>query len=121
MHSDEPGKGAATGWHDTSVDNEGEGGQEHVKVEEVGDFLAACFPVSLFVFMSALNVTLTNSGKFRPYMQNHNNSHAQRSNVRKIRCTLENDRITHVDVSCVTSWQDSIGALDGRLGADQST
>lgn len=46
---------------------------------------------------------LTNSGKFRPYVQNHNNSHRQRSNMRKIRCTLENDCIADIDVSRVTS------------------
>lgn len=93
---------------DAGIDAEGEEGEDHVEVEEGGDFLAAWNTevVSLTPInpkpTSCPGISLkrpTNSSKLPPHMQQHDHRHDQRNNMHHARRALEDDGVGHLNVA----------------------
>lgn len=59
-------------------------------------------------------VRLTDSCKFRPYMQDHNGNHRQSGDMYTVGRTLENDGVGDFNVSRIAIRKNPSGTLNGR-------
>ena len=90
-----------TGGDDAGVEYEAEDGEEHVEVEEGGDFLAA------------------DGGELAAHVQDHDDGHGEGDQVHEVDRRLEDDRVGELDAARVAGREDGGCVGDGVDGADQ--